>query len=608
MLFLKVSLPLLLLLLLRCHESNALQPFLGGTLSWSIADGFEQRSEDRIVNFTLVSAFIRSPDCNYSVGELLTCRLAGSAWCGSDITCAIAARHGVLNIAPLSQDGAVFSDGKIAAPNVPRVLELDDTSGAAWAVGIMHIAARAPGNASAMLAWLSTHPLDPEAAHAHIPICTSASAVVGAGASQQAVCSFSFAALDGDVGASPSELSGSIAAYWDGLPALNDTSITSPARAVLRTFVPLCTAGGGPTGCSSRNGTLENRHAPIAPFPPLAPAPVPARAYLSTSALDPARGEAFMSVPAGSGGWYAAPLPPFRLVAADADGSAMAQFVAGDPSGPQKRAAKCYPAARAGRPPAPPAWPDSLCRALGPSVGRPCSERKDCGPPEGYGPPTAIAAAMAECDAAAGCGEIDGEWGGGGGCSSGAGSQFKLDFTFPSTSTFNFGAVALARSVIFTMELSKDGSNRRTGSWRNGTAATVTAFSSYASDCGPVGAAPVFGPGIAAAAAAAAGASGDGEGVDSDASCVTGRACEVAAFAAVGAGADDARLDGIQVRAYAYQVRYSGFAALSLSLSLSPSLSLSLSLSRSLSLSLSLFLSCSLLLRIHLPSSRSLAP
>lgn len=545
------SLLLLLLLLLRCSVSNALQPFMGGTLFWSIVDGFEVRSEDRIVNFTLISAFIRSPKCNYSIGEPVSCHLDGVAWCGSDPSCAVAARHGLLNLAPLSEDGTIQTDGRISVPNVLRVLELDASLDAAWVVGVLHIATHAPDSAAAVLAWLSPNPLDPDTAASRLPICNASTTVAASDIGPKNVCSFSLAAADGDVAAARAEVPSPIDSYWAGLPALDDTSIAAPARALLRAYVPVCPAGAGRIGCAARGGPLENRHSPIAPFPPLSPVPVSARARLPLAVLVPARGEAFLPASRGDGkALYAAPLPPFRLVAADEDGDTVVFLVGADSSGSQQRTGKCYPAAPTGQPSAPPAWPDSLCNADSPAAGRPCASDADCGPARGFGLLSRTAASKAKCMAERRCGEADAVADTGSSCSAGVGGQLKLDFAFPISKDVH--SLFVARSVAYTMDLSPSRSHGtgRAGSWRNGTTVTVTAFSSYPSDCGPAGTAPAFGSDAAAATAAAV--SGSGGESASEAACLIGRVCEVIVFAAV-AAQNKSLPDGVQVQAFVYQ-------------------------------------------------------
>ena len=513
---------------------------MGGTIFWSIDDRFEV-GDDRIVIFTLVSSFVRAPECDYQVGDYVTCPLDGAPWCGSDAACAVAARHGQLNIAPLSTNGvalAAVDANRSVIINQLQVLELDTANDVDWAVGVLRYYANVAAPAAAVLAWLSPHPLDPAAQAGGIPLCNTTATVPFSPA-----CALSASAAVGAIAATTAEESELVAAYWANLPFLDDVpdAIDAPARAVLRTYVPLCAsaAAAAESTCTAQ-GRLTNRHSPLAPFPPLAPAPLAARARRPPAALDPDNGEVF-APPPGAGGLYAAPLPPFRLVVCDGDGDTMAQHVPGAPADPraQRRAAKCFAAAPDGTTPGPPTWPASVCNITGPAAGRPCANDTGCGPAVGYGSPTAVAARA--CAPAVVCGEVDGG-GGEGGCAAGGGALLKLDVAFPVPPPAP-ATTAMTRTVVYTLDRPQgDVGGGGWASWRDGAAVAVTAVVAYASDCGGGAAA---GPYLARNA----GGQGGGEAA-TEAACVGGAACEVVVDGVDGTGAG-----GLAITAMVYQVR-----------------------------------------------------
>jgi len=78
---------------------DGMQPLMGGQLSWRVDRGFSLRGIRR-VSLTLTTAFIKAPECYYSVGSGPVCD-AHPSCASEDAACASAERHGVLCVAQL---------------------------------------------------------------------------------------------------------------------------------------------------------------------------------------------------------------------------------------------------------------------------------------------------------------------------------------------------------------------------------------------------------------------------------------------------------------------------------------------------------------------------
>lgn len=332
---------------------GGMAPLLGGSISWEVDGSFG--SGTRRVALRMSSAFVRDSQCQYTVGDSISCEYSGCGGGGSSGACSIAEVHGVLCVAQLIPDGnggfsikytggnssqclhdanlpsAVVHGGGLApggnmvgkanaftvssihGGGVDKAMFGRNLTGTDVVVGSLTHEIVVDGEAEGLLAWLAprTGFANLQSAHGLLP-----PQCPGIGS---AVCSINVetplggsSGLFRSSGAGPPGAPGILSEsdlYWANfsLPT-EDWRNAAPA---LETFVPLCSSTGsavaGARSCSSVG--IENFFSPRAPFPLVVEVPVTPRDALQL-------GASFQ----GAGSLFSAPHSSLHLKTYDNDG------------------------------------------------------------------------------------------------------------------------------------------------------------------------------------------------------------------------------------------------------------------------------------------------
>jgi hypothetical protein len=384
---------------------GSLAPLLGGSMTWSISNNFENVASSRQVHLTLSAAFEMRPGCSYTAGSAVVCQGSGS--CSGNGLCGIAEAHGVLCVAQLKSqaDGSflpkfshstaqclhdlnylqgtpaalISNVGKVNAFTVISIQNSTNSSSfnrnlarANVVVGKLMHTVRVSEDVSGLLAWFAPRDGKNNLQLENgllLPQC-AASVTEPCAINMKDTStppSFGFMRDSSNAPSSPAMLSPSDK-YWQGFSArMFDTATWENFRKVspaLETYITLCSVA----FCSTR---LKNRNSPQSHFPLILEVPVTPESKL--------RPQSFLS---RTGSPFMAPHPPLHFKAWDADGDRMTLYNSlfddqeMSPETQQNLRAECYLAETLSLSQNGP-WPLGVCTSGG-QEGRACSSHADC--------------------------------------------------------------------------------------------------------------------------------------------------------------------------------------------------------------------------------------